>query len=83
MSKQDKDRAETGDLAELTAESATPVGDASALPLATVQPEQEPGEAPQSRQFNSWLDRALPRLLEYLGAAPSSAVTSPGNKAKH
>jgi len=83
MSKQDKDRAENEDSAELTAESVMSESDAQAMPLAAVQSEQETSQAEQSRQFNSWLDRALPRLLEYLGAAPSSAVTSPGNKAKH
>ena len=83
MSKQDKDRAENEDSAELTAESIMSESDAQAMLLAAVQSEQETSQAEQSRQFNSWLDRALPRLLEYLGAAPSSAVTSPGNKAKH
>lgn len=83
MSKQDKDRAENEDSAELTAESVMPDSDAQALPLAAAETEQEISQAEQSRQFNSWLDRALPRLLEYLGAVPSSAVTSPGNKAKH
>jgi len=82
MSKQDKDRAENGDSAELSAEYAM-AEEAQTLPLAAVQPEQDTSQAEQSRQFNSWLDLALPRLLEYLGAAPSSAVTSPGTKAKH
>jgi hypothetical protein len=82
MSKQDKDRAETADAAELAAESVMSEAEAQTLPLA-VQTEPASGQTEQSLMFNSWLDRALPRLMEYLGAGPSSAVTSPGNKAKH
>lgn len=83
MSTQDKNRADDGDSAELTAGSAMAENGAPTLPLVTAQPDQSPGETEQSRLFNSWLDRALPRLMEYLGASPSSAVTTPSPKAKH
>jgi hypothetical protein len=82
MSKQDKERAETADAAELAAESVMSEGDAHSLPLA-VQTEPASGQAEQSLMFNSWLDRTLPRLMQYLGAGTTSAVTSPGSKAKH
>lgn len=82
MSKQDKDRLEMADAAELTAESPMSEGDAQNLSLAA-QPDQDSGRAAQSRMFNAWLDRSLPRLMQYLSDGPSSAVTSPGNKAKH
>lgn len=82
MSKQDKDRAETADAAELAAESAMSEAETQALPLA-VQTEPASGQTEQSLMFNSWLDRALPRLMQYLGADTTSAVTSPSSKAKH
>lgn len=82
MSKQDKDRFEMADAAEMTAESTMSEGDAQSLSLAA-EPEQVSGQAEQSRMFNSWLDRTLPRLMQYLGAGTASAVTSPGSKAKH
>lgn len=89
MSKQDKDRTETGELTDLTAESA--ITDSHAMQpqaVSAAEPEQEmvqseQSQSEQSRLFNSWLDRTLPRLMQYLGASPSSAVTSPSPKAKH
>lgn len=57
-------------------------GEAHTLPLAA-QTAPASGQAEQSMMFNSWLDRTLPRLMQYLGAGTTSAVTSPGNKAKH
>ncbi len=89
MSKQDKDRAETADAAELAAESAMSEAETQALPLAVQtepasgQTEPASGQTEQSLMFNSWLDRALPRLMQYLGADTTSAVTSPSSKAKH
>ena len=83
MSKQDKERADIGDSAELTAELGVAVDETQALSLTAAAPEQTAGQSEQSRQFNSWLDRALPRLMEYLGQGTTSAVTSPGPKAKH
>lgn len=85
MSKQDKDRAENGGSADLATESMTADGNgAQALTMsaATTAP-ADAGQSEQSRLFNSWLDHTLPRLMQYLGAAPSSAVTSPSPKAKH
>lgn len=73
---------EMADAAELTAASPMSEGDAQALSLAA-QPEQVSGQAEQTRMFNAWLDRTLPRLMKYLSDGPSSAVTSPGTKAKH
>lgn len=86
MSKSDKDLAETESAADLAAESAVAgngAPEAQALPLAAAQPDHTPSQAEQSQQFNSWLDRALPRLMDYLGSDTTAAVTSPSPKAKH
>jgi hypothetical protein len=84
MSKHDKDLVETESAEDLATESAVATDDAlEALPLAAVQPEQNSSQAEQSRQFNSWLDRALPRLMDYLSNGTTVAVTSSGSKAKH
>lgn len=83
MSKQDKDRSENGE-ADLATEPLIVDGNGvQALTMSAAEPAPEAGQSEQSRMFNSWLDRALPRLMQYLGAAPSSAVTSPSPKAKH
>ncbi len=74
-------------VADQAAGSAMPAADPETP--AQTRPETAPEPAPastqseQSRQFNSWLDRALPRLMQYLGEDTTSAVTSPGPKAKH
>lgn len=89
MSKNDKDRVETESAADMATESAVATeaheaqGQAQALPLAAPQPDHIPSPAEQSRQFNSWLDRALPRLMDYLGSDTTTAVTSSSPKAKH
>lgn len=84
MSKQDKDRAENGESADLATEAVPADSNgAQTLQVSAAEPAPEAGQSEQSRLFNSWLDRALPRLMEYLGASPSSAVTSPSPKAKH
>lgn len=84
MSKQDKDRAENGEAADLATESVTAHGDGGqALAISAARSALDSGQTEQSRIFNSWLDRALPRLMEYLGASPNSAVTTPSPKAKH
>lgn len=86
MSKHDKDLAETESAADLATESAVAADsafEAQALPLAAVQPEQNSSQAEQSRQFNFWLDRALPRLVDYLSSGTTAAVTSSSPKAKH
>ncbi|QDO95814.1 hypothetical protein FNB15_00275 [Ferrovibrio terrae] len=86
MSKHNKDLVETESAGDLTTESAVAADgalEAQALPLVTAQPEQNPSQAEQSRQFNSWLDRALPRLMDYLSNGTTEAVTSSSPKAKH
>lgn len=84
MSKQDKDHTEIGGSADFATDSMLAEGStAQLLPASTAEPEQEIGQSEQSRLFNSWLDRTLPRLMEYLAATPSSAVTLPRAKAKH
>jgi hypothetical protein len=84
MSKNDKDLAETESTVDLVAEAAVAAEgthEAQARPLAVTQP--IPSQAEQSQQFNSWLDRALPRLMDYLGSDTTAAVTSSSPKAKH
>ncbi|MBS4046967.1 MAG: hypothetical protein ACK4Z4_03085 [Ferrovibrio sp.] len=89
MSKNDKDLVETESAADLATESAVAgngAQEAQALPLTAAQPDHTPSQAEQSQQsqqFNSWLDRALPRLMDYLGSDTTAAVTSPSPKAKH
>lgn len=83
MSKQGKERVETGEPAELTAGSAMTETADPTPSLARVPRDQETDQTEQSRQFNSWLDRALPRLMQYLAGDTTSAVTSPSAKAKH
>lgn len=87
MSKHDKDLVEAesaGDLATEAPCASEDALEAQALPLAAaVQPEQNSSQAEQSRQFNSWLDRALPRLMDYLSSGTTVAVTSSSAKAKH
>lgn len=80
MSKRDKDQAENSE-ADLVTDPAR--ADDSKARMLSVESSSETAQSEQSRLFNSWLDRALPRLMEYLGAPPSSAVTSPSSKAKH
>lgn len=84
MSKQDNDRTENGETPDLATESVTAHGDGSqAQAISAALSAPDSGQTDQSRMFNSWLDRALPRLMEYLGANPNSAVTTPSPKAKH
>lgn len=86
MSKHDKDLVETESAADLATESAVAAEgahEAQPMRLATAQTEQNPTQADQSQQFNSWLDRALPRLMDYLSNGTTEAVTSPSPKAKH
>lgn len=91
MSKRDKNLAESEVAADLAADTALsadqaqahPQPEAAPQPDAAPQPAQTSAQTEQSRQFNSWLDRALPRLMQYLGDDTTSAVTSPGPKAKH
>ncbi len=91
MSKRDKNPAESEATAELAVDTALSADQPQPRPEpeAAPQPETAPESAQtatqseQSRQFNSWLDRALPRLMQYLGEDTTSAVTSPGPKAKH
>ncbi len=86
MSKSDKDLAETESAADLATESAVAgagAQEAQALPSDSARPTQESSPAAQSQQFNSWLDRALPRLMDYLGGDTTAAVTSSSPKAKH
>lgn len=86
MSKHDKDLVETesaGDLVTESAVAADGVHETQTLPLATAQTGQTPSPADQSQQFNSWLDRALPRLMDYLSNGTTDAVTSSSPKAKH
>lgn len=82
MSKHDKDLVETESAGDLAAEPAVAADGAQALPLAA-PPEQTSSQAEQSRQFNSWLDRALPRLMDYLSSGTPAAVTSSSPKPKH
>lgn len=87
MSKHDKDLVETESAGDLATESAVAAEgahevQAQAKPLA-LQTEQNSSQADQSRQFNSWLDRALPRLMDYLSSDTTAPVTSSSPKAKH
>lgn len=78
MSKPDKGFTQSDRNADMPAD-----GSSASQPLqfnAAPQPQQE---SEQLRQFSSWLDRTMPRLMEQLGGAPSSAVTSPSLKPKH
>lgn len=88
MSKHDKDLVETESAGDLATESAVAAEgahetQAQTQPLVAAQPEQNPSQAEQSQQFNSWLDRALPRLMDYLSNGTTEAVTSSSPKAKH
>ncbi len=86
MSKHDKDLVQTESAGDLVTESAVAADGAQetqALPRAAAQTEQNPTQADQSRQFNAWLDRALPRLMDYLSSDTTEAVTSSSPKAKH
>jgi hypothetical protein len=80
MSKQDKNLTQRVEEPEASVDSAVAQNGPA---LYDAQPQPENGQAEQSRQFNSWLDRSLPRLMQYLGGPETTAVTSPGNKAKH
>jgi hypothetical protein len=83
MSKHDKDLVETEGAGDLATESAVVTdGALEALPLAA-QSGQNSDQADQSQQFNSWLDRALPRLMDYLSNGTTVAVTSSSPEAKH
>jgi hypothetical protein len=91
MSKHDKNPAESEVTVDLAADTALSADQTQAAPQTEAPPQSEAAPQPeptstqteQSRQFNSWLDRALPRLMQYLGEDTTSAVTSPGPKAKH
>jgi len=85
MSKSDKDLAKTESAADLATESAVAGNGAQEAPALSpsAQPKQDSSPAEQSQQFNSWLDRALPRLMDYLGSDTTAAVTSSSPKAKH
>jgi hypothetical protein len=85
MSKQDKNSLETppsasGAAKECAHESAEDQISAE-YRLQAVGPDLAKDE--QSRQFNAWLDRALPQLQQHLSDSTTGAVTSPGTKPKH
>lgn len=46
-------------------------------------PAAEHPEKPESRHFNTWLDRALPLLQQQLAGLEIISVTAPPDKAKH
>lgn len=75
MSKHDKAELETGeagqDYPEREAVASSPSTDDSVL------------ETPESRHFNTWLDRALPLLQQQLSSLGINPVTTPQDKAKH
>jgi hypothetical protein len=84
MSKADKDFAQS----DRDAEVPTEIGNTGQAMHVNAAPQQAKDPPPQQKpdeinQFNSWLDRAMPRLMEQLGGGGSATVTSPGQKPKH
>ncbi|WP_341911606.1 hypothetical protein [Ferrovibrio terrae] len=90
MSKQDKNSLEnhpsdsgaTAECTSMSAENGAPAENQGPAESQLQAVRSDLAKSEQSRQFNAWLDRALPQLQRHLGST-SAAVTSPGTKPKH